>query len=75
MFRGCSSFDQPLSHFDTSKVTDMTWMFDKCVRFNRPLEWNTTSVKSMEHMFEGAMAFNQSLVWDTRSVKIMDSNV
>ena len=47
---------------DTSKVTDMSNMFEGASSFNEDLSlWNITSVTSMFDMFWGATSFNQNL--------------
>ena len=44
-------FNQPLS-FDTSSVTDMSYMFSSASVFNQPLNINTSSVTTMRNMFQ-----------------------
>ena len=48
MFRGCTSFNQPLDKWDVSKVTGMNEMFRDCTSFNQPLDkWDVSKVTSM----------------------------
>ena len=73
MFRGCSTFNQPLEKWDVSKVTDMEEMFYGCSAFNQPLEkWDVSKVTRMRGMFEGCSAFNQPLEkWEVSKVTNM----
>jgi len=61
--------------WDTSRVTNMSFMFDGATAFNRRLDlWDTSNVTTMESMFRGATAFDQELSdWDTGSVRNMSS--
>ena len=53
--------------FDTSKVEDMSDLFNDG-NFNRPLQhWNTAKVRSMNKMFYRT-PFNQAINWDTSSL-------
>ena len=73
MFRGATSFNQPLDNWDTANVKKLSWMFYKAAAFNQPLEnWNTSNVTDMSGMFGDANAFNQPLEkWDTANVTDM----
>lgn len=70
MFRGHSSFNEPIQNWDTSQVTSMASMFNRALRFNRPIgSWDTSRVVNMRSMFTGARAFNQPIgSWDVRNV-------
>merc|ERR1711957_414053 len=63
-----AGFDEPLTNWDTSKVTTMAEMFAFASAFNQPLSFKTSSVTDMAHMFAGASAFNQPLSFKTSSV-------
>ena len=69
-FRNAKSFNQDLSNWNVSKVTNMGFLFEGATAFNQPLNsWNTSSVTNMVSMFQGATAFNQPLnSWITSSV-------
>jgi len=63
-----------ISTWDTSKVTNMEFMFDHASSFNQPLNnWNVSNVTNMTHMFDGATSFNQPLNnWDVSKVADMN---
>jgi surface protein len=62
MFRGCSTFNQSVTNFDTAKVTNMAYMFVGCTAFNQSVaNFDTAKVTNMEYMFYGCTAFNQDL--------------
>lgn len=84
MFRNASKFNQPLNHWDTSRVK---WMgnsgkiitnnpegvFSYAESFNQSLEdWDTSNVVSLSYMFFNAKAFNKTInKWDTSKVMFM----
>lgn len=72
-FASCSSLNDPnISNWNTSNVTDMSWLFYYSYNFNQPLNWDTSSVTTMESMLNGAAAFDQNIsAWDTSSVTNM----
>ena len=59
-------FNQDISAWNTSSVTQMQFMFQDATAFNQPLNtWNVGNVTNMGYMFYGATAFNQPLNnWD-----------
>ena len=77
MFKGTkknpSSFNEDISHWDTSDVTNMRSMFDDAFAFNQPIgNWNTSSVTDMSSMFSNAISFDQPIgAWDTSNVTDM----
>ena len=73
MFYSADAFNQPLSRWDVSSVTNMAYMFYDADAFNEDIgAWDTSSVTTMEQMFYSADAFNQPLSrWDVSSVTNM----
>ena len=76
---GLATFNEDISGWDTSNVTNMSSMFKGCSSFNQDIEsvgnaWNVSSVTDMSSMFEGCSAFNGYIAeWDTSSVINMSS--
>lgn len=68
-FRGASSMNANLNHWDVSTVTSMWAIFHGASSFNQPLNlWNTSLVTDMSQMFTGASSFNQDISgWNTSS--------
>ena len=62
-----------IEKWDTSKITDMSWLFACCPNFNRDIsKWNTSNVTNMTGMFFEAYNFNQDIRgWDTSKVTNM----
>lgn len=56
MFKGCSKLiDPPVQNWDTSNVTNMSFMFDKCYAITSNLQiqdWDTSKVTTMQAMFQ-----------------------
>jgi surface protein len=81
------TFNQDLSAWDTSHVTDMSYMFFQAAAFNQDISsWDTSKVLNMQRMFTGATKFNNgqlagefkpltytlgSNVWNTSNVTNM----
>jgi surface protein len=66
--------NQPLS-WNTSKVTNMSWMFRSNTAFNQNISaWDTSKVTDFVSMFYGATAFNQNIGnWNTSSAVNMEN--
>jgi surface protein len=62
-----------ISLWDTSNVTDMSWMFDTAIKFNQDIgNWNTSNVTDMSDMFNTAIKFNQDIdKWNIKKVTNM----
>ena len=69
-----NTFNADISHWDTSSVTNMSFMFAGASAFNRDIgNWDTSSVTDMSSMFRDTSAFNQAIGnWDTSSVTDMN---
>nr|WP_307915129.1 BspA family leucine-rich repeat surface protein [Mycoplasmopsis bovis] len=60
LFSCAENFNQDLSNWKTSNVTDMSVTFYNAKKFNSPLNsWDTYNVTNMQSMFYGAAEFNQ----------------
>ena len=66
-------FNQNISGWNTSNVTDMSAMFYAAVFFNKDIgNWDTSSVTDMSNMFRLALTFDQNIGnWDTSNVTDM----
>ena len=62
-----------ISNWDTSRVTNMGYMFENASSFNQPLNnWDVSNVTDMGGMFMYASSFNQPLnKWNVSKVKYM----
>ena len=66
LFRFNTSLNSDISFWDTSNVTNMSYMFYGS-SFNQDIGgWDVSSVTNMSYMFSGASSFNQDIGgWDT----------
>ena len=66
-------FNQDISHWDVSNVTNMERMFYTLFSFDQPLNnWDVSNVTTMREMFLGAYYFNQDISsWDVNNVTDM----
>ncbi|MCC5945177.1 MAG: BspA family leucine-rich repeat surface protein, partial [Bernardetiaceae bacterium] len=75
MFYACTAFDgnATMNTWNTSNVTNMSYMFRGASSFNAPIgNWNTSNVTDMKWMFRGASSFNQPIGdWNTENVTHM----
>jgi surface protein len=78
MLAGATSFNQNVSFWDTSSVTNMTGMFENDTAFDNggvtlssPVGgWNTSLVNNMTSMFQGDRNFSQDVsTWNTSSLQ------
>ncbi len=68
MFAGNDHFNQDISAWDVSHVTNMRGMFAYTKRFNRPLDKWKINYCRVEYMFEGASSFLSDLPTFSESV-------
>jgi len=63
-------FNQDISEWNTSKVENMSGMFDGAEVFNQDIsKWDVEEVSHMDNMFRNAAAFDQDLSnWTPRNV-------
>ena len=63
-----------ISNWDTSQVTDMSYLFDSEYYFNDDItSWDTSSVTDISYMFQYAISFNQNIGnWNTGNVITME---
>ena len=67
------TFNENISHWDTSNVTNMRSMFEGAMNFNSDIShWDTSKVTSMHRMFKNAVNFNRDIGnWDVSKVNSM----
>jgi len=55
MFKGATSFNQPIAGWNVSRVENMREMFKGATSFNQPIAgWNVSRVTDMANFNEGA---------------------
>jgi surface protein len=69
-----SPFNQDISGWDVSNVTNMSLLFRSNSAFNQPIgSWDVSSVTFMSNMFDKATSFNQDISsWDVSNVTNMN---
>jgi surface protein len=74
MFKGATSLNSGLGHWDVSSATNMSDMFANTASFNGDVsEWNVGLVRDFSGMFRQATAFDQDLGnWDITNATKMD---
>ena len=75
MFEHATSFNQNISNWNVSLVTNLGYAFHNATVFNQPIgNWDVSSVTDMFFLFNNSSAFNQSLSdWNVSSVTDMGS--
>jgi len=70
MFWASTNFNQDISGWDTSNVTDMNSMFNNATSFNQDIgSWDVSNVTNMTSMFYDARSFNQNIgSWNVANV-------
>ncbi len=70
-----TAFNGDISKWDTTSVTNMSYLFKAAIAFNGDISgWDVSSVENMDSMFNGANAFNGDISgWDVSSVANMSN--
>jgi surface protein len=68
-----TGFDQDISSWNVTNITNMSELFFGAENFNKPLNsWNISNVTNMRRMFRSAISFNQPLnLWNVSNVTNM----
>lgn len=69
VFRGATSFNQPLGSWDISSVSTMMNLFRNATEFNQDISsWDVSNVENFTRIFRDAVRFDQDLSgWDVSS--------
>lgn len=73
MFYGCVAFNQNISGWDTTNVTDMSYMF-AFSGFNQPVNnWNIANVTNLSFMFTSTQFDQELYSWNVFNVTNLES--
>ena len=71
-FYNCTNFNQDISNWNFSGVTNMESMFENATKFNQDISsWNISNVTNMDSMFENATKFSNNfepMFWNCASL-------
>jgi len=72
-YNGAKQYGNKIICWDTSKVVDMSYAFQRRSNFNQPIGcWDTSNAENMFGMFDGATSFNGDINnWNTERVNNM----
>lgn len=72
---GARAFNQNISGWDVSRITNFRGAFQNCAAFNQPIGiWNVAKATDMSNMFGGCSKFNSSLAnWNVSNVTSLTS--
>jgi surface protein len=75
LFNNATTFNEDISSWDTSNVTDIGNMFSNATAFDKDISsWDTSNVEYMYGTFNNASAFNKNIgSWNTSKVTRMNS--
>lgn len=70
---GCTSFNQDVSGWDVSGVSNMSQMFEGATSFDQDISgWVVNGVSDMRQVFKGATSFNQDISgWDVSNATLL----